>query len=528
MYSPKAGFFFHIAMLAFVVWSCGDIFNSDEYDIQSIEAAPTMAVPLAFGDLSLQDLLNKRDSGFIHVDEDGLIYLEYSKTLKSQAIKDLIAIPDKENVTHTLSVPISGTVGPFPADVQSTQATDVISFDVNPEELTEVMLKAGELVFDVSVSPPNPDFKYAVLVSMDEFTSGGAPLAEEISGTTTVPLNGYLYQTPVANQITIHYELIIKQNPNSYFIDPGTEITVTTSFRGLDYSYVKGYFHQQPADVPGDTIAVEAFGHSLSNLGEISFVGPEVTFTAINDAGVPIRLLFTSLGALKPGGIIPVQIDPPNPVIDAPPAIGQEESTPMEILNEHQFMDLSPTKMFYKVTAYINEPVPLADNFISDTSSLKIKMDVKMPLYGYVTKLSLPDTLKLNLGDIDESTIESGALKFAAINEMPLEADVQLYLADENYQILDSLITPAQPLLIKGSVVTAAGELQSPGSADNLITVSAEKMNKMLQASYILLNARMSSSKDANGNVVPVKFKANHKLDVKLGLQVKLKINVKL
>lgn len=528
MYSHKTGFPLYITMLVFLVWSCGDILNSDEYDIESIEAAPTMALPLAFGELSLQDMLNKKDSTFIQIDEDGLIYLEYSKTLKSQAVNDLIAIPDKENITNTLSVPMSGSVGPFPADENSTQSTDILSFDVTPEELVEVMLKAGEIAFDITVSPPNPEFRYAVIVSIDEFTSGGTTLTEEISGTGSIPLGGYLYATPVPNQITIHYTLVIKQNPDSYFIDPGTEVNISMSFRGLDYSYAKGYFHQQPADIPADTITIEAFGHSLLNNGEISFAAPEVSFTAVNDAGVPMRLLFTSLGALKPGGIIPIQIDPPNPVIDAPAVMGEEESTIIEVENEDEFMDLSPTKMFYKVTAYINEPVPLADNFISDTSSLKIKMDVKMPLYGYVTGLILPDTLKLNLSDADESNIESGAIKFTAINEMPLEADVQLYLADENYQILDSLITPAQPLLIKGSVVNAAGDLQSPGSADNLIPITAEKMNRMFEASYILINARMSSSKDTNGNFVPVKFRANQKLDVKLGLQVKLKINVKL
>lgn len=518
-----------IAAIVFLVCSCGDILTGNEYEFDGIEASPTMALPLAYGDLSIQDILNKKDSSFIKVDADGLVYLEYSQALRSQAIKELVNIPDKENVSKNLIVPLGGMVGPIPADMTLTQVNDTVFFDVTPEELDEILLKSGEIAYNVNITPPNANIRYVVNITIAEFESpGGTSLSQDISGSGSIPLDGYLYKSSVPNRMVIQYSLIIKENPNTFFVDPASEVNVDLSFRGLDYSYAKGYFNQQEADVPPDTIKIEAFGHSLANEDNIHFEGPEVKFTAINDAGVPIRLNFTSLGALKPGGTIPIQINPANPTIEAAAALGDEKSTVINVDNENEFVDLKPTKMFYKVTAYINDPVPLANNFIADTSALKVNMSVRMPLYGYVKRIELHDTLAIGLGDIDESTIESGALKLKAVNEIPLEANIQFYLADDNYQILDSLITPSQPMLIKSSQVNAAGDLQSPGSADVLVPIATEKLNKMFEASHILIKASMNTSQQPDGSYLPVKFRAGYKIDIKLGLQAKLKIKVKI
>src|SRR4051812_48102415 len=85
------------SIIVFIVGSCGDVLNEDDYKLSSIEATPSLSVPLAFGDLSIADILSPNDSQYIKVDSDGLVYLEYDQVLKSQAIRDLISVPDKNN-----------------------------------------------------------------------------------------------------------------------------------------------------------------------------------------------------------------------------------------------------------------------------------------------------------------------------------------------------------------------------------------------------------------------------------------------
>jgi hypothetical protein len=80
---------------------------------------------------------------------------------------------------------------------------------------------------------------------------------------------------------------------------------------------------------------------------------------------------------------------------------------------------------------------------------------------------------------------------------------------------------------VKASQVDNSGELQTPGIKDELIALSNDKLNKIFQAKKIIIRARMNTSNN-NGTFPDVKFKASQKIDIKLGLQAKLKINVDL
>ena len=106
-----------IVLSVLMLCSCGgNLINSDDYEFEKIEAMPTMALPLAYGDLAITDILSKEDSINIKVYPDGLVYLDYEQILKSQAIRDLITVPDKNNVDGTLAVP-AGNLPPVPGDI---------------------------------------------------------------------------------------------------------------------------------------------------------------------------------------------------------------------------------------------------------------------------------------------------------------------------------------------------------------------------------------------------------------------------
>lgn len=522
--------FFLVAVII-TAWSCDGVFNKKDYEIKSIEVAPTEALPLAYGDLSIEDILSNKDSQYIKVYPDGLVYLDYDQSLKSQAVGDLVIIPDKNNVAANLAVP-PATYPPSASDVNSTQQDIPVTFDITPEKLTEIFFKSGTLTSDVVMTPNNPNFKYAIKITIPEFTSvgTGTPFSIETSGVgKSFSLQNYVLNTGVANTVTLQVTLIIKQNPNSVTITPGTTVNASISFKGLNYKYVKGFLGDQLVNLPEETLAIQAFGSSLLDGATISFAQPKINFKAVNEVGVPTKIYFTALEARKPGSSLPIIISPASPVVlTYPNVMGDSATTLLSVSNMNALLNFAPTQFYYKINVHINEGLVAGNNFVTDTSKLKVYMHVEVPLYGHATNIQLSDTVEYDLTDADESQIASASLKIKTINQLPLSAKVQFYLTDDNYKVLDSLLTPEDTNIIKSSQVTATGELASASEVNTMIPLPKDKLDKLFKAKKIIIRARVNTTKDTNGNYPDVKFKSAYKMNIKLGLQVTGKIKVDL
>ena len=512
-----------------LVFSCHDLFNSDDYKIKKLEVSPTEALPLAYGDLSIQDILSSQDSQYVKVYPDGLVYLDYDQTLRSQSIRDLVTIKDKTNIAGVIPAP-SGTLPAVINDTPSNQVTITDSFNLDPEKITEILLKGGQLLYSVALAPANPNFKFAVRITLPEFkdASGNLFSVETTGNSNTIQLDNCKYTSAVANKITVIYTLILKKNPNTVFVAPGTTITASVSFSGMDYKYVKGFFGNQTANLNSETINIKAFGNSLLDGADVSFAQPKVELQVINQVGVPTRVTFSTLEARKPGGSLAVNISPASPVsILFPTVMGDSALTAINVTNANALLKFAPTQFFYKASAEINKGLSSGNNFITDTSELKIRMHVEVPMYGHASHITLADTVEIDLSDADRSEITEASLRVKTSNQIPLSANLQLYLTDGAYKILDSLIVPAQSNIIKSSAVDAAGEFVSAGVVDESIPLSSDVLKKLFTAKNIIIKAHVNTTQ--NGNTYPdVKFKSSYKMDVKLGLNVKAKIKVDL
>ena len=517
--------------LVLSLWACDDILDTSDYEFEDIEATPTMALPLAFADMSIRELLQSADSLNIKVYPDGLVYLEYDQTLRDQSLIDLIDIPNKNVSSNPLAVP-AGSMPPVTSDFNAAQDTRVETFNISPEQLTELLLKQGQLAYDITLTPPNPNLNYAVNITIPELTVAGSStvFSQEVAGLGLLDLSGYVYSSPVPNQISVTFTLIIKQNPNTVNIGAGTVVTADILFRDLEYGYAKGDFGTRPPiDLPAERIDVSAFGTALSNGATVSFADPSLSFTVINDIGVPTLVTFAALEARKQGSTLPIQTTPANPFdIAHPTVMGNSATTTIQVDNAKALLDFVPTNFFYKASAEINHAsLPMdRNNFITDTSSLKINMHVEVPLYGHAYDIVLSDTVDLDLSDEDDSNIESAFLRVSAFNEMPLDANIQLLLTDESYTPIASLVPVDRTLLIKSSTVNGSGDLLSAGVVDELIPIDRDNIQKIFQADYIIIRAQVATTKDSGASYPDVKFKADYRMDVKLGLQAKLKLTI--
>jgi hypothetical protein len=161
---------------------------------------------------------------------------------------------------------------------------------------------------------------------------------------------------------------------------------------------------------------------------------------------------------------------------------------------------------------------------MADTSKMRVKMHVEVPLYGSANNIVLTDTASIDLGEIDQTKIDSASLKVNAINELPLDASLQFILTDDRYGFIDSLLTTSQSKIIKGSNVDSKGELLSVSQVNKSILIQQDKISKIFKAKKIIIRAKLNTSKNSAGEPVDVKFKSQYKLNINVGLKTTLKL----
>jgi len=510
---------------AFIIFAC--TFNDRDFQIKGVKANPTLALPLAFGDLSISDILKKGDAAQIKVKPDGLVYLAYDQALLSRDIRNLIDIPNIGSTIVQLLVP----PGTYPAngnDIISTSSSKTVDMGISPEKLNEIGFKSGELTYNAVLSPANANFKYAVQIAIPEFISGnGSSFFQEVSGAGSIPLSDYIFKGATANRFTLQLTLIIKQSTTPVTIPVGTYLNTSISLAGMDFNYVEGFFGDQIANPPPQTIDIGAFGTSFANGATVSFAQPVFNLNVVSDYGVPLTVAFSKLEARKQDGTsLKIQTNPASPIsIIAPTTLGTSATTPVVVTNVSQVVNFAPNQFYYQVSGHINAGKVSGANFMADTSQMRVKLHIEIPMYGQASNIVLADTMDIDLGDIDQTTIDSAALKVSVTNQLPLDATIQFILADSKYHFIDSLLTASQSRIVVGSTVDSNGDLQSPGVVDTSYPLVNSQISKIFKAKKIIVRSKLNTSKNSSGSPVDVKFKSQYKIKLNLGLRVTFKLS---
>lgn len=508
----------------FALLSCVD---EKDYSLDSLTVNPSVAIPLTHGDLSIKDLIKDTDSVYVKVYPDDLVYLAYSQTLVTQDIKDLFTIPDK-TINQSLTIP-AGTIPAHPNDIQSTSLVEVIDFNISPEQLSEVDFNAGAITYSATLLPATSGLQFEVNLVSSDLTSKktGATFNVRTSTTGSVPLSDYIVKLN-KNKFNLSMVLILKPSTTAKVISPNTSVAISFRMAGMNFNYIKGFFGDQTANPPATALEIGAFGSSLAK-ANLSIAQPIVNLTVVNDYGVALKGTFIKLEGRKNGAVLPFQINPASPVIIASPTVlGNSATTKVSVTNAKELLDFGPTEFYYQLSARINQGITNGNNFLADTSKLRVKLEVEVPLYGSASGIQLSDTIKLNIDDIDESQIDNASLRVNVNNELPLDAKIQFYLADDKFKVIDSLLTNSQTSLVKGSTVTSTGDLQAMGIVEEEVLLDNAKINKLFLAKNIIIRALMNTSKDLAGQFPDVKFKSAYKMNVNLGLKANLKFNGKL
>jgi hypothetical protein len=504
----------------------GCTFNADEYEIKSLKSNPELALPLAVANLTIEDLLDQTDSTYVHVYEDGLVYLGFSDIVTTHDIRNLVHIPNL-GVIRVLNIP-AATYPPSNTDVESTVSTSIIDMGISPEKLTEIVFKTGTLNYVITTN--NNSLPFAVKARIVEYKkeTGDSFLEPGLTGSGALPIDDYTFQSATPNKFTLELTLIIKAHPNTVIIPPGSSVSVQINYSNVDFESIKGFFDDQIADPGPQTINVSTFGE-FRDFGDVSFADPKIYLDVITDYVVPLEVTFTTFEARKDNINIPVLLDKPNPIsIDQPLTLGSQKTTRVSVTNASELIAFDPTHFYFDVSGHINNGLTSGVNYMADTSQMRVRMSIELPLYGKASDIILSDTSSLDLRDLNETEIENASLNIMGVNELPLDAYIQVYLLDRNDQVLTVLIEPSQTYIVKGSQVDADGEPIAFPIINKTIDLSSDKLKKLFEADKFVLVATLNTSKNDAGTQVNVKFKSDLKIQMRAKLNAKLKVKVDL
>ena len=169
--------------------------------------------------------------------------------------------------------------------------------------------------------------------------------------------------------------------------------------------------------------------------------------------------------------------------------------------NTDDFINILPDRISYDINFEVNSgvvrPVPPAyENFIYSNSYLKGMLNIELPLNFIAENLILSDTLSLNIDD--EQTIDNGIFYLFAYNDFPLDAEIQLYIMQEN-QISDSLII-GNNTIFAGNIDSNTGKVLSAQRTQIKIPVLQNKMQKILESKRLIVKVRFAT-KPVNSHV---------------------------
>ncbi len=516
-----------LVVMLVVVTSC---IKKDDFDFDKLADSQyngEWAVPLINSNLTLEDLLNDSAS-IITTDANNFLKVYYqSDVLYSLYAYEVIDIPDQQIVSSdTLVYP------PLPVGTKDSIKITTpysISPDKPGQRLDSVFIKSGSLqlnmtsqinhTFDMELRIPSftkngQDF----VISLQHNYTGSLPVILSQS----IDLSGYVLRPNNSggkvNEILLAYVLFVEgdNNPlqNPYTIDFNADLV------NLDFSRFFGYLGQYTFPL-GDTLDLELFTNSLS--GSVQINELKVNINTHNAYGMPVDVNINQFNATSNNNTV-IDILAPSSNIPLPAPnlaqVGQTIDTSY-LFDENNSgivnaINNLPKNIIFNVTG-ISNPAgnPALSNFVLDTSRFSLDMNIELPMFGSVAGFIIQDTLDFKLETIDE--IESASFAVNSTNGFPIDASVQIYFADENYQILDSLMDT--PNIIEAGVVGPAPDYKvvTPTKKSVVVTLNRNRLDAIASTKKILISGEISTYQQSD-----VKLYSTDYIDIQVGVKTKL------
>lgn len=493
---------------------------------------PNLAAPLVYGEMDMNYIIGK-SSEIWHEDPDGLISLVYIGEQITQVGDKVITIDNQEaDTTISFVMP----PGLFPGD--STSAIFLIKptfiTDAN-QRLDSILIKSGTMTIEVTTAINHNGY---VEVIIPELTKYGITYKEKLN----IPASNS--SQVITRTISLaDYWLIINSNGGSdnlleeyikVMIKRGTgsdqspyEVKVNQKLNNIKYYQAFGYFHQYTVNIDQNELSISLFDNETKFDAIIEDARLRLVFS--NSYGMPVDVVIDDFYVEKDGiteNITSTLL--PSFSLNYPDVsnAGEYDTTMLQFNNENSnivdIVNFNPHKLVISGVTKTNPNGIPNPNFVLDTSKINLNAELEIPLYGRAIVYKMQDTAEVNIeNDYDWSEIISMDMNIITDNYFPVEAQLQVYLADSNYVIYDSLFTTKIQIIDAAIPGPAPGyRVSSPMHNMATVNLTNENLKNLKKVENIIISA--SSSTYDTGNKI-IKIYDDYKLKFHLSVKAEYK-----
>jgi hypothetical protein len=511
---------------------------------------PEMAVPLIKSTITVQEVLDRfDDQDIIVVDTTGILALRYFDNIFSASMDSLIVFQDQQDqetytITPAEAVALnSGNPVTVPT-INYTFGFNTSNLSPQPD-LQSIAFKSGNVLIDVTSQLPN---NATIRIRIPGLEIAGVPFDQTMSnvsltsnGQVNLSLTGAVLTFQPTNNIPVMLDISIAAGVGAA---PGQSITVTSQLTGLAFSTVIGDFGQYA--VPQDTgsVRIRFFENDPNNTGIVHWADPRIKAIFTNGVGAGVQVNVNQLDFFSPGsGTTPLTGTAPllnNPTIGFNATVGGLHTDTFDVnrtnSNVVQVADTRPTRLFYGYSGTLNPGGGANQNWIQDTSKIRLDMEVFLPFDGTARDFRRSDTTEVDIFPLDDDIeeIERVTFRLTIDNGFPADAHAQVYFYDSTLSstnpgvLIDSLFPNARAVVFASPPTPPyPGRIDQSNKERTVldITLDRDKLNKLEAMGFRKLIARgwIDTYQLGSQNV---QIYEDYTMDLYLGLMVKAKVNV--
>ncbi len=488
---------------------------------------PNLAAPIAYGNLDMSRMIQDSKSTWKEY-PDGLLSLVYEEIGISDFAEKYIIISDQQmdttvNFAMNPAMPVGDST--FKYFIFNTEFKSQ-----NNERLDSILIKSGIISFEVTTNLNHDGYLEVTIPTMTRY---GVTFRQRVNfnytggATTTVIVNVPIFDYYLtldnsgANFNTLKQYVKISVSKTANPDNSPYTFSLKQEITDVSYHLAMGYFGMHTFKVDETKVPISLFDNQTA--GSIFIEDPHLYVTLRNTYGLPSDITFTEFYAERNGvkknitstllPTLPVNYPPYSNIGGYDTTIYHFHSGNSNIVD---IIDMNPNQLVFEGDVTTNPNAIVVPNFVLDTSHIQVDIMLEIPLYGRALNFELRDTSDINTDDNNTNIdyLKSLQLNINSDNGFPVDVVMQLYLADSNNVVIDSIFSDGGKIL-KSGIVGPAPDYKVTSKTHSLIKIplNSDQIENYKKARRLIM-ATSATTYD-NGNKV-VKFYSDYSVYIEV------------
>ena len=409
-----------------------------------------------------------------------------------------------------------------------------ITENLGNRQFTYVDCNSGQLNVSIASSISQPlKLKYTLVGAYDKFGHPLTAVSNIAAAQNGVPavinqsydLSGFAINLtgPYGTQFNTYTQIVVAHIDSTGIethISNTDSIHIKYTLQNIKPNYAKGYAGRDTISYTGTSPFSFASLFSSSAPNALRFNKASISLSIDNGIGIDGTVQINNLVSMNANGAsVSLTDNSPNPIIGRPLYIGRATDFPLTpnvttfnlnsaSSNINDFISNLPSQIKYNVLIKTNPHgnTGTYSDFAYLTSGMNVNLNVNIPLSVMANNLILKDSFNFSLGysQKDVANILNGTLHLIVNNKFPLQANITLLAYDNNWNLLDTLLSNAQ---VDAAPVNNACRATQPTKSILNVAASAQVIDKLRTASHavmtVVFNTR-SSNATCNGQFLNI------------------------